>query len=48
MILGLHVRHHSLMVPEYQMPGGVSTAATILLQGSPWTTLDGGMWAWMC
>jgi hypothetical protein len=41
MILGLRVHHHSLMVPEYQMPGGVSTAAAIPL-------LDGGTWARMC
>jgi hypothetical protein len=41
MILGLRVRHHSLMVPEYQMPGGASTAAAIPL-------LDGGTWARMC
>jgi hypothetical protein len=33
MILGLRVHHHSLMVPEYQMSGGVSTAAAIPLQG---------------
>jgi hypothetical protein len=41
MILGLRVRHHTLMVPKYQMSGGVSTAAAIPLQGFP---VDGVRW----
>jgi hypothetical protein len=39
MILGLRVRHHYLMVPEYQMTGDVSTAAAIPLQ-----SVDGVGW----